>query len=183
MNLKAHTPLIIGLTIPILMILGIAASVYLPQLFIKPHYDFLYVSGDPDAYGRTEYSLEGEHLVNAPKRALTNNEATRGYDANVEAKLYVHSVATNTNREVSFAEAAKLTLDASTISPDGFSIESGSYPGGGDFFFLFGGYRGTDWDSKYLKGNGVSTKLDLQSVTTTSYYSGSSSFRFLGWIK
>ena len=39
--MKKHIPLIIGISIPILMILFVAGSIYLPGLFIKPGYNFL----------------------------------------------------------------------------------------------------------------------------------------------
>lgn len=44
--IKKNITLVIGISIPILMILFVAGSIYFPRLFIKPHFNFLYVSGD-----------------------------------------------------------------------------------------------------------------------------------------
>ena len=42
--IKKNITLILGISIPILMILFVAGSIYLPGLFIKPHFNFLYVA-------------------------------------------------------------------------------------------------------------------------------------------
>ena len=170
--IKKNASLLLGISIPILMILFVAASIYLPSLFVKPKYNFLYVIGD-------DYSYYNQYQYSVKNGKLVKNEIQRLEDKKlpprIEAKLYIHDVAKNESREISFEEAQKLNLDTSITSPDGFEIVYGSR-GDGIFPFFFWSER--DYSRRYLKGHNLTKKLNLQS--DSSYYR---SFRFLGWIK
>ncbi len=174
--IKKNITLLLGFSIPILMIMFVAASVYLPGLFIKPHFNFLYVSADDYYYnynnGR-QYSVRDGRLVKTeitpPKNA--SYKPPRG-----NAKLYLYDVTKDQSKEISFADAQRLNLDPNLRSPDGFEIVDGSRDYG---FFPFFPAGGTNYNARYLKGHGVSKKLHLQLNGTSDYYN----FRFLGWIK
>jgi len=172
-KIKKNISLIVGISIPILMIIFVAASIYLPGIFVKPQYNFLYVSG-PDAYSYRNlidgYSVQDSKLIK-------NNVLQVGTDNPIPSAtyLYVYDVVKNKATEISLADAQKLTLDSSITSPDGFEVVYGTK--GGDFL-LFDGGR-TDYNTRYLQGHNVSKKLNLK-LNGDLYYRN---FRFLGWIK
>lgn len=169
--------MVIGISIPILMILFVAGSIYLPGLFIKPHFNFLYVSGDDSSY----YYYNNGYQYSVQNGTLIKNEAKQPENQNynpprVEPKLYLYDVAKNESKEISFAEVQNLQLDSSVKSPDEFEVVYGSRDDG--FFpFFYGG--GTDYNARYIKGHNVSKKLNLQ-FNGSPYYNN---FRFIGWIK
>lgn len=171
--IKKNITLIIGISIPVLMILFVAGSIYIPGLFIKPHVNFLYVSGDDYYYDQGHFTVQKGKLV---KKEIKQPENQGYYQPRGESKLFVHDVAKNESREISFEEAQNLNLDSSVKSSDGFEIVNGSHSDG--FFPFFLG-SGTDYNSRYLKGHNISKKLNLQ-LDGRSYYYG---FRLLGWIK
>ena len=165
--MKKHIPLIIGISIPILMILFVAGSIYLPGLFIRPGYNFLYVSGASN-YGQP-YSVANGKLVQNDVKYPAN------YYPPAQPELFVYDSAKNQSQGISFADAQNLNLDPTAQSPDGFEVVSGSN-GGGDYFpFDFGPSNYNDgW---YLKGHNLDKKINVQTVG--SYYN----LTFLGWIK
>lgn len=167
--MKKNLPLIFAISVPVILVIGVALTVYLPTLFVKPEYNFLYASGSNYIY-RDLYVVENGTLVKKPIIVPGTVRTTQ------EPKLYMHDVSKNVSVEISFEEAQRLSLDTNTQSPDDFEIAYGS--GGGGFFpFLF--WSEGNYGERYLKGRGISKKLNLQ----TSYGSYSSDFRFLGWIK
>jgi len=166
---KKNIPLILGFSIPILMILFVAASIYIPVLFLHPKYNFLY-STDGDYYGSKVYSVNNGRLVE-------NSQPTPIYPDHrpyQRPELYIHNVTTNESTPASFQEVANLKLEPSTESPDGYKIESDSDSRG---FFPFFWYD-RDYEAKYIIGHNVSKKLKIK-TTGSSYYK---SIHFLGWI-
>ena len=170
--LKKNITLVIGILIPILMILFVATSIYLPRLFISPHYNFLYASGDY-YYNRQQYSVRNGRLV---KREIERPKHYNYSPPRVESTLYLYDVAKNESKEISFVEAQSLNLDSSSKSPDGFEVVHGRR---GDGFFPFFFWSERDYSDLYLTGHGVSKKINLQ-MNASPYYNN---FRFLGWIK
>lgn len=175
-TIKKNITLVVGITIPILMILFVAGSIYLPGLFIKPHFNFLYVSGDDSYYSYNngyQYTVQDGKLVRNEIQKPTNQNYT---PPRTEAKLYLYDVVKNESTEISFAGAQNLNVDSNIKSPDDFEVVYGSN-GGGFFPFFYGG--GADYNARYIKGHNVSKKLNLQ-LNGGSYYNN---FRFIGWIK
>lgn len=171
MSSKKNISLIIGIAIPIFMIFLITVSIYLPSLFAPtPRFNFLYVTEDD--YGQyLQYVVENGTLV---KREVKYPEH---YTPSV-ARLFVHDVSANEDKEVSFEEAQKLKLDANAKSPDGYEVVYGSTEYGVFPLFFSGGQ---DYNAMYLKGHNTSKKLDLQSLAGGRYYYRNR--RFLGWIR
>lgn len=176
--IKKNITLVVGISIPILMILFVAGSIYVPGLFVQPKFNFLYVSGDEHYYNQSQYSVQNEKLV----RSQIQNGGLRGkpynqiYPPPREVKLYIYDVAKNESKEISFEEAKNLKLDSNNLSPDGFEVTYGSR---GDGFFPFFFLSERDYNTRYLKGHNVSKKLNL-ALNSGSYYNN---FRFIGWIK
>jgi hypothetical protein len=168
--IKKNITLVVGISIPILMTLFVAGSIYLPGLFIEPKFNFLYTSGY-EYYNQYQYSVQNGELV----RNEIQRPEGQVYPSGGEVKLYIHDVAKNESHEVSFEEAQNLNLNSNIKSPDGFEIVYGSR---GDGFFPFFFWSERDYDTRYLKGRNVSKKLNFE-LSGPFYYN----FRFIGWIK
>jgi len=177
--IKKNITLIVGISIPILMILFVAGSIYLPGLFIQPKFNFLYVSGDDYYYyNQYQYSVQNGKLVRREVQR-PKNQIYQPLQEVQEVKLYIYDVAKNESKEISFEEAQNLNLDSNTKSPDGFEVVYGSRGDGFlPFFFPFFFLSERDYNTLYLKGHNVNKKLNLQ--LSGSYYNN---FRFIGWIK
>jgi uncharacterized membrane protein YgcG len=178
---KKNIPLYIALAVPVLMILLVAAFIYLPGIGQKPKYNFLYMTGGNSyyAYGSQQYVVSNGHLVQNPKPYNQYDPTTQpGYvqPDSLKPHFYVYDVSANTATEVTFDQAANnYALNSNNQSPDGYSLQQGNYSGGS---FLFGGGGGSDYSSWFLNGHNRSRKLNLQ-LTGAGY----DNFQFLGWIK
>lgn len=162
--------LIIGLSIPILMILFVAGAIYLPRWFITvepAEFDFLYTTGQRGAY--TNYLVREERLVRED-RAIPENVS----QPQPEPQFFIHEVASNTSREITFSEAQVLYLDASAIAQDGYRIERGRRGGWFPFDYSYN-YR-----KRYLVKGHFSEELNLALDNSSTY--NYANFRFLGWV-
>jgi hypothetical protein len=180
-NFRKNASLILGVSIPILMIILIISSIYLPGLFVKPKFNFLYISGESGTYYHNQplYIVENEKLL---KNKIITPEKQNNYYENYyydppkyNGKFYIYDVTKNEAREISFAMAQNLKIDSNKKSPDGFEVVYGSRSDG--FFpFMYG--PGNDYKTRYLKGQGLSKKLNLLLEGEYSSY-----YNFIGWIK
>ena len=169
-TIKKNISLVVGISIPILMIAFVAASIYLPQLLVQPKYNFIYALND-SFLNQQQYSVQGGKLI---KSEFIQPDVTKPRPLPVP-QLYMYDVAKNESSALSFEEAQNLNIHSSATSPDGFEVVSGSRSNG--FFPFFYG-SGSDYYTKYLKGHGVSQKLTigLEGLSSRSYH-------FLGWIQ
>lgn len=173
---KEQSTLIIGLLIPVVMVLLIIGSIYLPRFFSteQPSYDFLYMTGQRvtlhDGY-RVEYFVEDGRLqrvkTQVPDEAL---ERKLYYEPRrEEARFYRYDVTVGASQEVSFEKASRLTLDEDRESPDGFEVVRAGHP------IFFAGYS----DREYvLRGAYDREGLDLEGLNDENYYQ----FDLLGWV-
>ena len=171
---KKNLPLYIALAVPVLMIILVAAFIYLPGIGKKPKVNFLYMTGNNvyDYAYNSGYQISGGHLIyNPPVPPITNRPNNVVSD---DAHFYVYDVAGNQAKEVTLAEAEGYSLDSSNTSSDGYTIQQGN---GNSGDFLFGGGEG-DYSSWFIKGHNRAIKLNLKLSGT--YYSN---FRFLGWVE
>lgn len=170
MDVEKNIPLILGLSIPILMILFVAGSIYLPGLFVQPvqpKFNFLYAIGNDYYYGR-HYSVQNSRLI---KNEVEYPEYYKGN--RTEPRLYIHDVVKNESKEISFEEAQNLTLNSNFQSPDGFEIDC-ERRAQVIFFIFIDSSR--DCSTRFIKGHNASKKLNLQ--LSGNYYR----FQLLGWI-
>ncbi len=171
MNIKKNISLYIGLAIPVLMILFVAGSIYLPRSFApQPQHDFVYSIGDEFSYP-TQYIVRGETVEKntveyppEPKRPQTT------------PRLFRYDVTANQAEELSFEAATKLKLDSNAISSDGFEVTYGNQDTGIYPFFIF---AERDYNSLYLTGHRTSNKINIP-LPRNNYYAG---WQFLGWVK
>lgn len=166
--IKKNIDLVIAAAIPIIMIILIAASIYLPRFFVKPAFNFLYISPN-DSYNQNYYTVQNGKIILVP-----NTKWQRGIPMSV-VKLYIYDVAKDTAQEISLAEAQNLNLDPRNVSPDGFEIVNGSKS---SYIFPFFFVSNTNYHTYYLKGHNLSKKLNLQLNDNSGY----DEFRFIGWI-
>ncbi len=173
MKSKKNISLIIGLAIPVLMIVLVAASIYLPGLFApQPRVNFLDVTGDNEYQGPA-YVVERGTLV---KRDVTYS----AHNTPEVPRFFVYDVLINESAEVSFEDAQKLRLDPNLESPDGYAVAYGGMTHG-VFPFYFSEDR--DYDSLYLQGHNASKKLKLQRPMDGRYSHYRNRARFLGWVR
>lgn len=178
---KKNLPLLLGLAIPVLMIIFVAASIYLPGVFVKPTHNFIYTT-ELDTYTHPHYQVDGTTLTlkcaEVPPYTPDPSFKLTPCTAENAGKLFLEDVAANRSSEISYAEAQKLILDSNTQSSDGYQIVSGGSRGVVPFIFEGGDTTG---GGIYIKGHSVSKKLNIQSGLRTDNYS-SPGFLFLGWV-
>lgn len=164
-----RTSLIIGLSIPLCMMLFVAGAIYLPRWFktVEPAIiDFVYSTGQRDAY--THYWVKDNHLIREQRPTPESYTAT-----SEDLHFFLHEVASNRSRELSFIEASELFLNPSNLAPDGYRIEYGRRAG----WFPFDNH--SDYSKQFLVKNHRSQSLDLTTNNSGYYYN---SYRFHGWV-
>ncbi len=169
---KKNIPLIIALCIPVLMILVLAAVIYLPGLGKKPAHNFIYMTGDNYYnYGQSKYLVSDGYIRENPSATIT--PALYYKPVASDSRLFLYNVTTNIATELNIQQASQYRLDPSQASADGYKVERGN--SNGDFLF---GSGGGDYNSWFIKGHNRSTKLNLK-LNSTDYYN----MQFLGWVE
>jgi hypothetical protein len=161
--LKQNSSLVMAMSIPLLMVLFIAVSVYLPRLFVRPKYNFLFAISD-NYFAQKQLDVKNGQLTrlgsSLPESQLTKLE---------------NILTAEESKEISFADAQKLTLNADPKSPDGFEVTRAKYSGM-VFPFIFDTDR--DYNAHYLVGQNLSKKIQLPTSNTPII-----NFSFIGWIQ
>lgn len=157
------------ISIPAGIILLVMMVLFVPTLFAKPGYDFIYTSCSTyDCSGGIVVGADGFAKESSVSQ-LYNNDGQR------VPEIYYHDIRDNSSREIEFSEASSYKLNASNVSPDGYKLTKGSNSGGG---FLLWGYSSDDaWHLK--KGSLQKKSLNLE---TPGYYY-SSSVKLVGWVE
>lgn len=177
---KKNLPLYIALAVPVLMIILVAAFIYLPGIGQKPKYNFLYVSGNnvyDYGYNNYGYMVKNSQLIYVPQPASSSAYYNNQIQTQEQPHFYLYDTVRNVATELTFDQAKTYNLDPTNTSPDGYTVQQGNGSSGGDLFF---GSAPSDYNSWFIKGHNRSTKLKLKTVSSTyNYYN----FRFLGWTK
>lgn len=177
--------LIVGLSIPVVLVFAIAAAVLLPGRSIEPKTDFLYAVGQYPSYVSYSGNTATEHIFSVVKGKLI--ESTNGYttsareyppyasEKDIVPRFFIHHVQDNTNSEISISEAKDLTLSTETTSPDGLTVTFGSRSYG-----IFPFYSGSDDNRQraYLSNGKASREISLISDVSINY----APFQMVGWI-
>jgi hypothetical protein len=166
--LKRNGAVWLAVAIPVLVVVAVALSIYVPRLFVHPTTDFVYVVDDTHYTGDSgaDYRVVDGRIVEAP--TAPSGATTRG-------RLLRYDVKADRAQPLTLAQAQALTLDPAATSPDGFSVVYTDGSGGG--LFSFGGDSGNA--AVYLDGRGVRLRLDLP--VGRSYESNG--FHVVGWIR
>lgn len=183
--IKKHLPLIVAIALPIIFIGILAIAILVPSMRMNPQHDFVYVDKyerDANPYMvvtyKNDYVLKDGKIelypLNTPFDELSGipKESREYRDA---PKLYYYSVAENTSREISFADAQGLSLVPGPSSPDGYTVKY-EYNSDG-VFELFG----SDSGSEYVITKGAARKT-LTGMPFDANYYGGYEFILLGWV-
>jgi len=185
--LKKNFALVIAFSLPVLLIVGISLSAYLPSLFISTDYNFVYSSCADgsnnyysykcDNYLLKRYSVvDGQLVVNDVDQTQdSDNDGIPDIKEGYIARLFLHNTKSNETREITLEEAESLNLNELITSPDGVSVSS-HYDRGADIFFVFDG--GSTQGHYLVKGNAKS-KLNL--INDEDRYYHPNNFQFIGW--
>ncbi|OGJ00074.1 hypothetical protein A3H53_01650 [Candidatus Nomurabacteria bacterium RIFCSPLOWO2_02_FULL_40_10] len=190
--IKKNFAVLLAFVLPILLIVIVALSTYLPSLFLSTKYNFIYTSCADggnyysypyycDTYLQKRYSVVDNKLVVYPIDLTqdSNKDGVPDFSGKYPARIFLHDTQKNESREITLAEAQMLALNNLLTSPDGVTVSSGyNYNGGGDFFFLFGSGRSSH--SHYLMKGKSKSKLNLINSSDQYYYQNN--FQFLSWV-
>lgn len=182
--LKNNFTLLVAFALPLLLVLIVALTVYVPSQLFKATYSFLYATcGEASGYYydcdqtlATKYVVENNRLVFKPQPESNEDLNAVSTTPSSTVHLFVHDTASNENREVTATEAQSLTLSGLLTSPDGVTVSSGYSDSSGDFF-LFGG--GSSYGYYFAKGR-HQRKIDI--VTIDDRYGYRKNVHFIGWI-
>lgn len=171
-KMKIDPVLLIGLGIPVVMTVLIAAAVVVPRYFSgieDPRYDFLYTIGYAEGY-RT--IVEDGRLH---REEVNIDKVTQTSPVQPGLQYFVHRVRDNTSARVTFEEATELRLDTTAFSPDGYEIVHGRRSD-----FLFPMWSSRDYRTRYLQKGGRVIKLELEIGESFRY---GHNMTFVGWIE
>ncbi len=179
-HLRKNIPLIVGLAIPVLMVVAVAISIYLPQATLDPKTDFVYVVGNYPFYSeRTNSNKSIEHEYSLIDGYLTDKSFEVTYEGGRDPVSYNdpvffrYNAEEDTSQQLSFEEVQKLTLNDSMKSPEGLEVTHGRNDGFPLFF-----YDSDNYKDVYLKGDRASKKINVH--TGSDEYV--SNFQFIGWV-
>jgi hypothetical protein len=164
-NVKKQLPIIIGIGLPLFLVLWILVFVYIvPSMFVKPKYDFIYITGFNLSYVRV---VNGAIKVDDCTLKNCDNEVRN-------AEFYFYDVSEKETIPLTMEQALEYRLDSSEKSPDGYAVRSGRESSRGTYFFPF------FWDYYSDRGYYISKEpgLSEQIYVKGNLYS----FKFLGWI-
>ena len=187
--IKENLVLVIGLSLPILLIVLFFLATVLPKSFgTPPQYEMLFTILKYE-YENSPTYLVDFNVVNHQLMAKVkkNDDKSRNYNSK---KLMAYNPKTETVREITIdlakaaeaninevvlAETKDLKIDASMVSPDGYQFEGSRYSNNGLIGGLFGG--GNHNSGYRLKKGAVAYKV--QTSQPDYYYSD---FKFVGWV-
>lgn len=177
--MKKNIPIIVGISLPIVMIIVIFLMTVIPSSSIKPKHDFVF-SYKGDSYNQV---FENDYIVNNGEISL---KATNITDQNLynrtkqnAPKLYVYSFDTDSLKEITLEESKRYELDKGPTSPDGYTVDfnyRGNYSIANE---IFGGSN-RNYNAYIVKGE-KAKGIYLSGISSRNYY-GNDSLNFIGWI-
>ncbi|PKO46196.1 MAG: hypothetical protein CVU29_06585 [Betaproteobacteria bacterium HGW-Betaproteobacteria-22] len=185
--MKQNLVLVIGLTLPLLLIVLFFVATVIPKAFgTPPQYEMLFSATQYDYQRTSEFTLnfnvKNRQLMVKPKKVEDKNA---NYN---QVRLFVYDGKTETTRELAFdkskftdgvevvlEETKSFEIDTGNVSPDGYALDGPSYRGGGMMMGMFGGgYHNSGYR---IKKGGVAYKVP--------YYKGDAYYnqmQFIGWV-
>ncbi len=185
--IKENLVLVLGLTLPLLLIVLFFFASILPKMLGEPpQYAMLFVSTNYQYNDKVDYILDFD-IDNERVVVKLKDKEDKKYSSERTEKLFVYDGKSQTvreikvddsglikNVEVPVAEASKMVVDSSRISPDGYTFSGRQYGSRGLIGGLFGGSGRSN--HRIVKGN-VSYKLP---INWPRYYYNQ--LTFLGWV-
>jgi len=185
-TIKKHGVLILAFALPILLIVVVAISAYIPSRLVKTQYDFVYTTcfdGNSyyayncSNYSTTEYSVIDDVLV--VKEISDPQKDLQPYEKRTPptVRIFLHDTETNLSKEISLKDAQSLKLSGLITSPDGITV-SNQYERVPDMIYIFGG--GNTTYGYYLTKGNAKSRLNL--INNGESYSYQNNFKFIGWV-
>lgn len=185
--IKKNFALLLAFILPVLLIIIVALSTYLPSLFLSTNYNFIYTSCTDgtnyypyrcDNYLSRRHAVVDNKIIVKPIDLTQNSDKDGVLDINENytVRIFLHDTQKNESREIALEEAQTLTLNSLLTSPDGVTVSS-SYDRGADFFFIFSG--GSSYGYYLTKGK---SKDQLNLINSDQRYYYRDNFKFIGWI-
>ncbi|NOU40546.1 MAG: hypothetical protein HOO85_04665 [Methylotenera sp.] len=188
--IKENLVLVIGLTLPLLLIVLFFVATVIPKLMgTPPQYEMLFTTNHYDYQNPADYLLEfavkNQQLTikvrkNESKDKNYTSKKLMAYDGKTETvrEIVVDIAKTTeatTGNAVVLEETKNMAIDTSSISPDGYSLDGPSYGGSGLVGGFFGGgYRNSGFR---LKKGGVG--YQVPNTQQNTYYN---QMQFIGWV-
>ena len=196
--IKENFVLIVGLTLPILLMVGFMVASSLPQSVANPpKYDLVFdITQYPSVSGGIPVEVNFVVKDGVLKAQYTRVEnADHTYPNTAWKKLYLYDAQTQKVRELTFGfpdgmekitdtredtvDATKnMKLDTTLQSPDGYELTTDTFSHYGLFTDIFGG--GGSSSEPVLQKGGERVKLTSDDRNVTFTYSNP---EFLGWVK
>ncbi|MFW5432625.1 MAG: hypothetical protein ACKE5M_05015 [Methylophilaceae bacterium] len=185
--IKDNLVLVLGLTLPLLLIVLFFFAAILPKMLSEPpQYEMLFASTYYQYKDKTDYildfSVKNKQVVVKPKSKQDEKHGSERTE-----RLFVYDGKSQVIREITIdssqliegvetplAEVNNMVIDSSAISPDGYTLDGSRYGGRGLINGLFGG--GSRSHYRLVKGS-VSYKLP---TNQPHYYYNQ--LTFLGWV-
>jgi hypothetical protein len=186
--LKENLVLAIGLTLPLLLILLFFVATVLPKSFGQPpQYEMLFTIVKYDYQIKPEYvfdfNVKNQQLMVKTKKydEKNNTNSSRilmAYDGKTETtrEIKIDASKFSDGAEVVLEETKDMSIDASIVSPDGYTLSGPNYSSGGLLGgLLMGGYNSNGGYS--IKKGGVGYKVS--GLLPEYYYN---QLQFVGWV-
>ena len=185
--LKENLVLVIGLTLPLLLIVLFFVATVIPKMTgTPPQYEVLFSVQDYTGQNKQDYivdfKVKDKQLMIKTKKAddknySYNSKKLMAYDAKTEVmrEISIDDSKFSDDGEILLEETKNMTIDTAMQAPDGYMLENQGYSGTGLIGGLFGGgYR--NYGYRLKKGN-VGYKINMQQ---NNYYYDQLSF--IGWV-
>ncbi len=187
---KKNFAVILAFLLPLVLIVVVALTVYLPSLFVSTEYSFVYSTCVDNGYS---YSCGYNYNYNNQKRysvvngslSVTEIDPNQDLDKNgvpdqkqwTGPRLFIYDTKTSQSREITEQEALGFRYSGLMTSPDGITLSNGYDYNGGVFPFSFGS---GSYDYYFVKGK-AKKKLNLFGADSNRYYY-QNGFQFIGWV-
>lgn len=161
---REKLPLLVGILLPILLIIFVFVTSYLPSQLVKPTQNFIYAVNPNYAS-----NVATVRVINGKAEVDTASQINPQYPTTptILPVFYVYDVASDRATQISLEQVQSYKVDPSTKSTDGFTVGRPSGDSGGFPFFFGSGNYGI-----YLTGKGL-----RKEITQDPY-----NFQFVGWV-
>lgn len=185
--IKQNLVLVIGLTLPLLLILVFILATVIPKtMATPPQYEMLFTTMKYEYENSPDYLLDFNVKNKQLWLKVKKNEAK---DKNFNAKkLMAYDGKTETTREIVIdtsklvdgsemvlTETKNMVIDTANTSPDGFALEGPNYAGNG----LVGGLFGSSYRSSGYRIKKDNFGYKLPNSVPENYYAD---LKFIGWV-
>jgi hypothetical protein len=185
--IKENLVLVIGLTLPLLLIVLFFVATVIPKMTgTPPQHEVLFSVQDYSQKNKPDYIIDfivkNQQLMLKVKKAedkdnYYQNKKLMAYDAKNEVmrEITIDVSQFGGGAEILLAETKNMTIDTAMVAPDGYVMENQQYSNNGLVGGLFGG--GNRNSNYRLKKGSVGYKIN---TPQNNYYYDQLSF--IGWV-